>query len=84
MGEAGNLIYTVGDLPGVRSVTVSHHLDQFEAGLGSGWIVFYTVHWCPMKGKAPRPLSARCLNLVGWTMGLEPTTTGITILDSTN
>jgi hypothetical protein len=24
------------------------------------------------------------LNLMGWLMGLEPTTTGITILDSTN
>ena len=24
------------------------------------------------------------LNLLGWLMGLEPTTTGITILDSTN
>ena len=23
-------------------------------------------------------------NLMGWLMGLEPTTTGITILDSTN
>jgi hypothetical protein len=27
---------------------------------------------------------ARALNLLGWMMGLEPTTTGITILDSTN
>lgn len=25
-----------------------------------------------------------CLNSLGWLMGLEPTTTGITILDSTN
>ena len=27
---------------------------------------------------------AKCLNSLGWLMGLEPTTTGITILDSTN
>jgi hypothetical protein len=27
---------------------------------------------------------AFCLHSVGWLMGLEPTTTGITILDSTN
>ena len=27
---------------------------------------------------------ANCLNEMGWLMGLEPTTTGITILDSTN
>ena len=27
---------------------------------------------------------AECLIYVGWLMGLEPTTTGITILDSTN
>ena len=27
---------------------------------------------------------AKCLNYLGWLMGLEPTTTGITILDSTN
>ena len=26
----------------------------------------------------------RALNVLGWMMGLEPTTTGITILDSTN
>jgi hypothetical protein len=27
---------------------------------------------------------AKRLNSLGWLMGLEPTTTGITILDSTN
>lgn len=27
---------------------------------------------------------AKCLYCLGWLMGLEPTTTGITILDSTN
>ena len=27
---------------------------------------------------------AKCLISLGWLMGLEPTTTGITILDSTN
>ncbi len=27
---------------------------------------------------------AKCLIYLGWLMGLEPTTTGITILDSTN
>ncbi len=29
-------------------------------------------------------IERKCLNLLGWLMGLEPTTTGITILDSTN
>ena len=34
-----------------------------------------------------RAVSKKCfiyMDLVGWLMGLEPTTTGITILDSTN
>ena len=37
------------------------------------------------KQKAPLVQSeAKCLYSLGWLMGLEPTTTGITILDSTN
>ena len=35
------------------------------------------------KREACNPLFL-ILNSVGWLMGLEPTTTGITILDSTN
>ena len=37
------------------------------------------------ENKKPNSMSwAKCLNCLGWLMGLEPTTTGITILDSTN
>jgi hypothetical protein len=36
------------------------------------------------KQKAQFENWAKCLNSLGWLMGLEPTTTGITILDSTN
>ena len=36
------------------------------------------------KQKAQSEDWAFCLNSLGWLMGLEPTTTGITILDSTN
>ena len=37
------------------------------------------------KNKKPSLLNwAYRLNSLGWLMGLEPTTTGITILDSTN
>jgi hypothetical protein len=37
------------------------------------------------ESKKPSPKNwAKCLNLVGWPTGLEPATTGITILDSTN
>jgi hypothetical protein len=40
------------------------------------------MDWSPKeKGPASTP---GLLNLLGWLMGLEPTTTGITILDSTN
>ena len=35
------------------------------------------------KAKSPYK-RAKCLIHMGWLMGLEPTTTGITILDSTN
>ncbi len=40
----------------------------------------------PRRGLGYRYLSTSNANLVmmGWLMGLEPTTTGITILDSTN
>ena len=36
------------------------------------------------KGYAPERVTLLSLNSLGWLMGLEPTTTGITILDSTN
>ena len=36
------------------------------------------------KQKAQFENWAKCLIFLGWLMGLEPTTTGITILDSTN
>src|SRR5450830_21519 len=37
------------------------------------------------KNKKPSlAIWAKCLISLGWLMGLEPTTTGITILDSTN
>ena len=37
------------------------------------------------KRKSPLRLSQRAfVSSLGWLMGLEPTTTGITILDSTN
>ena len=37
------------------------------------------------KAKSPTDDGwAKCLFYMGWLMGLEPTTTGITILDSTN
>jgi len=37
------------------------------------------------KAKSPSDEAwAKCLFYLGWLMGLEPTTTGITILDSTN
>jgi hypothetical protein len=37
------------------------------------------------RQKAKSPANrAFCLIYLGWLMGLEPTTTGITILDSTN
>jgi hypothetical protein len=38
----------------------------------------------PESKKPSRNDWAKCLNSLGWLMGLEPTTTGITILDSTN
>ena len=57
--------------------------DQCRLGLAA---VARTANVPPVskKEKAPRPFGARGLNLLGWMMGLEPTTTGITILDSTN
>ena len=36
------------------------------------------------ESKKPSENWAFCLIYLGWLMGLEPTTTGITILDSTN
>jgi hypothetical protein len=36
------------------------------------------------KEKIPRTKWHAGFQIVGWLMGLEPTTTGITILDSTN
>ena len=39
----------------------------------------------PAPASKMSPKSRHCMsNCVGWLMGLEPTTTGITILDSTN
>ena len=38
----------------------------------------------PRDKKAPTRIEAKSLICMGWLMGLEPTTTGITILDSTN
>ena len=36
------------------------------------------------KEKIPRTKGHAGFQILGWLMGLEPTTTGITILDSTN
>jgi hypothetical protein len=37
-----------------------------------------------LESKKPTVKWAKCVIYLGWLMGLEPTTTGITILDSTN
>ena len=37
-----------------------------------------------LEAKKPGRNRAKSLIYMGWLMGLEPTTTGITILDSTN
>ena len=42
------------------------------------------VRPAPKKQKGPQAVRLRALESVGWLMGLEPTTTGITIRDSTN
>lgn len=45
----------------------------------------YTAPTQTPENKKPSRIDwAKCLILLGWLMGLEPTTTGITILDSTN
>ena len=43
-----------------------------------------TGHTNLVECKGPRSLRCGGLCYLGWLMGLEPTTTGITILDSTN
>ncbi len=45
-------------------------------------ILLYMRIQCATKKIAPGRILALCI--LGWLMGLEPTTTGITILDSTN
>ena len=40
--------------------------------------------WKATETKKPGRNRAKSLIYMGWLMGLEPTTTGITILDSTN
>jgi hypothetical protein len=44
------------------------------------------AEWAPggYKEKIPRTGRHAGFQILGWLMGLEPTTTGITILDSTN
>jgi len=45
----------------------------------------YRLPTSAQKEKSPTDKGwAKCLIYMGWLMGLEPTTTGITILDSTN
>jgi hypothetical protein len=64
-----------GTSEGASSVTLPVAIDEIR--LHSG----YTDSG---KQKAQSFDRAKCLILLGWLMGLEPTTTGITILDSTN
>ena len=40
--------------------------------------------WWRPRNEIRHPGCLICVLSVGWLMGLEPTTTGITILDSTN
>ena len=50
-----------------------------------GYLVARWWFLCTLKQKARYVLnSGLSLTVLGWLMGLEPTTTGITILDSTN
>ena len=48
------------------------------------WGFLHGAYMKAEKQKAQSADWAKCLYCLGWMMGLEPTTTGITILDSTN
>jgi hypothetical protein len=65
--------------------------NQYRSVNGGCSIRHKTMYWWLHDGymspgkKAKSPEDrAKCLTDMGWLMGLEPTTTGITILDSTN
>jgi hypothetical protein len=47
-------------------------------------LVMHGPKQAPQKQKSPVTRLGFLLEFLGWLMGLEPTTTGITILDSTN
>lgn len=51
--------------------------------MGTFWMVPFCIS-STQNAKSPVRDRAFVLNFLGWLMGLEPTTTGITILDSTN
>jgi hypothetical protein len=66
--------------------------------LHAKWVADYLIGSCKKSAKSAKNFAeflgtnenadeAKCLSalcFLGWLMGLEPTTTGITILDSTN
>jgi hypothetical protein len=69
-------------LQGAVEVDVQQDTPEIEQQ-GLWWAVGHGGLSRRQKQKA-RQSRAFCLNRLGWLMGLEPTTTGITILDSTN
>ena len=64
-------------LPDIVKVHVSNCDSGTQAEEGSR-------HKRAAKRKIPRAGRHAGFQILGWLMGLEPTTTGITILDSTN
>lgn len=76
---------TTGKREVIRARAFRDIPDLRRPGVGpiTGRAVQYAIR--TPESKKPGSLNrAFCLNSLGWLMGLEPTTTGITILDSTN
>ena len=74
----------IGDAGNGQDAAILHAAAAGRDLAGRTWSFRGQAVPLPPKAKIPRAFLLWGFFYLGWLMGLEPTTTGITILDSTN